>query len=235
MDIISDTIRRNLAQVRARIAGAALRSGRAADAITLVAVTKKVPESIVRMLAEAGARDLAENYPQELWTKAEALADHPAAPRWHLIGHLQSNKAKRTLPLVSMIHAVDSLKLLQGLDALASDLPSAPAICLQVNTSAEEAKHGWPPEGILQDAEAIAACRRIPIVGLMTMAAWGTDAETARPSFRRLRQIRDELRRRTGLPLAELSMGMSGDFESAVEEGATLVRIGSALFEGVTP
>jgi pyridoxal phosphate enzyme (YggS family) len=235
METISDTIRRNVAQVRARIARAALRSGRAADAITLVAVTKKVPVSIVRLLAEAGERDLGENYPQELWTKAEALADHPAASRWHLIGHLQGNKAKRTLPLVSMIHAVDSLKLLQGLDVLASDLPTAPAICLQVNTSAEEAKHGWPPEGILQDAEAIAACRHIPIVGLMTMAAWGTDAETARPSFRRLRQIRDELRRRTGLPLAELSMGMSGDFESAVEEGATLVRIGSALFEGVTP
>jgi pyridoxal phosphate enzyme (YggS family) len=232
---ISDAIRRNLALVRARIASAALRSGRAAEAVTLVAVTKKVPVAIVRLLADAGARDLGENYPQELWAKADALAGHPAKPRWHLIGHLQSNKAKRTLPMVSMIHAVDSLKLLQALDALASDLPTAPAVCLQVNTSAEEAKHGWPPEGILSDAEAIAACRNIPIAGLMTMAAWGTDSETARPSFRRLRQIRDELRRRTGLPLAELSMGMSGDFESAVEEGATLVRIGSALFEGVTP
>jgi pyridoxal phosphate enzyme (YggS family) len=235
MDTNTDVIRRNLALVRARIAQAAERSGRAAEAITLVAVTKKMPVAIVRLLADAGARDLGENYPQELWTKAAALADHPETPRWHLIGHLQSNKAKRTLPLVSMIHAVDSLKLLQALDALASDLPAAPPVCLQVNTSAEEAKHGWSPEGILSDAEAIAACRRIPIVGLMTMAAWGTDAETARPSFRRLRQTRDELRRRTGLPLAELSMGMSADFESAIEDGATLVRIGSALFEGVTP
>jgi pyridoxal phosphate enzyme (YggS family) len=235
METSSDAIRRNLALVRARIASAALRSGRAAQAITLVAVTKKMPLAIVRLLADAGAEDLGENYPQELWTKAAALGDRPAAPRWHLIGHLQGNKAKRTLPLVTMIHAVDSLKLLQTLDSLASDLPTAPAVCLQVNTSAEEAKHGWPPEGILSDAKAIAACRKIPIVGLMTMAAWGTDAETARPSFRRLRQVRDELRQRTGLSLAELSMGMSADFESAIEEGATLLRIGSALFEGVTP
>ena len=150
MDTNADVIRRNLALVRARIARAAERSGRAAEAITLVAVTKKMPVAIVRLLADAGARDLGENYPQELWTKAAALADHPEAPRWHLIGHLQSNKAKRTLPLVSMIHAVDSLKLLQALDALASDLPAAPAVCLQVNTSAEEAKHGWSPEGILE-------------------------------------------------------------------------------------
>jgi pyridoxal phosphate enzyme (YggS family) len=235
MDTNADVIRRNLTLVRTRIAKAAERSGRAAEAVTLVAVTKKVTVAIVRLLADAGARDLGENYPQELWSKAAALADQPQALRWHLIGHLQSNKAKRTLPLVSLIHAVDSLKLLQGLDVLASDLPTAPAICLQVNTSGEEAKHGWSPEGILNDADAIAACRRIPVVGLMTMAAWGTDAETARPSFRRLRQIRDELRRRMGLPLDELSMGMSADFESAIEEGATLVRIGSALFEGVTP
>jgi pyridoxal phosphate enzyme (YggS family) len=235
MDTNIDVIRRNLALVQARIARAAKRSGRAAEAITLVAVTKKMPVAIVRLLADAGAGDLGENYPQELWTKAAALADLFDAPRWHLIGHLQSNKAKRTLPLVRLIHAVDSLNLLQALGALASDLPAAPAVCLQVNTSAEEAKHGWPPEGILGDADAIAACRGIPVVGLMTMAAWGTDAATARPSFRRLRQIRDELRRRTGLPLDELSMGMSADFESAIEEGATLVRIGSALFEGVTP
>ena len=154
--------------------------------------------------------------------------------RWHLIGHLQGNKAKRTLPLVRMIHAVDSLKLLRDPRRPGRGSAGRPAVCLQVNTSGEEAKHGWSPEGILGDAEAIAACRAIPIVGLMTMAAWGTDAETARPSFARLRETRDELRRRTGLPLAELSMGMSGDFESAIEEGATLVRVGSALFEGVS-
>ena len=120
MDSISEAIYRNLVLVRDRIARAAVRSGRDAEAITLVAVTKKMPVAIVRLLADAGASDLGENYPQELWTKASSLADHSSAPRWHLIGHLQSNKAKRTLPIVSMIHAVDSLKLLQALDGMAS-------------------------------------------------------------------------------------------------------------------
>jgi pyridoxal phosphate enzyme (YggS family) len=134
-----------------------------------------------------------------------------------------------------MIHAVDSLKLLRILDEAAGSLAVTPPVCLQVNTSAEPSKHGWNPEGILADAEAVAACRRIPVVGLMTMAALGTTAETARGSFVALRDLRDRMRARTGLPLNELSMGMSNDFEAAIEEGATLVRVGSALFEGVEP
>jgi pyridoxal phosphate enzyme (YggS family) len=137
--------------------------------------------------------------------------------------------------MVRMIHAVDSLKLLQTLDELAAESTDPPEVCLQVNTSDEEAKHGWRDASILDDATAIAACRRIKVVGLMTMAAWGTDGETARPSFVRLRDVRDSLARETGLPLPHLSMGMSNDFETAVEEGATLVRVGSALFEGVDP
>jgi uncharacterized pyridoxal phosphate-containing UPF0001 family protein len=108
-----------------------------------------------------------------------------------------------------------------------------PTVCLQVNTSGEPAKHGWEADRILEDSEAIAACLKIPVVGLMTMAALGTDAETARPMFTRLRELRDQLRQRTGLSLAHLSRGMSGDYETAIEEGATLVRVGSALFEGV--
>jgi pyridoxal phosphate enzyme (YggS family) len=223
----------NLESVRRRIADAARRSGREAGSVTLVAVTKKWPVELVRPLVEAGALDLGENYPQELWRKVEALSELEIPPRWHLIGHLQGNKAKKTLPLVKMVHAVDSLKLLEGLDSLAAEMEAPPSVCLQVNTSGEEAKHGWSAEAILADAEAIAACKRIPVVGLMTMAAWGTDAETARPSFVALRETREKFRRRTGLALPELSMGMSGDFESAIEEGATLVRVGSALFEGV--
>jgi pyridoxal phosphate enzyme (YggS family) len=229
----TDRIRQNLEATRARIAEAASRSGRVATDVTLVAVTKKCSIALVRRLVEAGAPDLGENYPQELWKKAEALSDTRPSVRWHLIGHLQSNKAKRTLPLCTMVHAVDSLKLLQTVDSLASDLPAAPSVCLQVNTSGEQAKHGWSAEQILADADAIAQCKAIRVVGLMTMAAWGTDVESARPSFVRLRQVRHALRERTGLSLPELSMGMSGDFESAVEEGATLVRVGSALFEGV--
>jgi PLP dependent protein len=228
-----ERIRRNLESVRGRIAEAARRSGRDPAAVRLVAVTKRNPPEPIRALVAAGAVDLGENYPQELWNKVEALADLPV--RWHLIGHLQSNKARKTLPMVRMIHAVDSLKLLQTLDTLAQGVPDPPTVCLQVNTSGESAKHGWRPREIPPDADAIVACRNIPVVGLMTMAALDSTPESARPSFARLRAIRDDLRTRTGLSLDELSMGMSNDFETAIEEGATFVRIGSALFEGVEP
>ena len=223
----------NLNSVRERIAAAARRAGRDPNKITLIAVTKRNPPEMVRPLVELGVRDLGENYPQELWKKAEVLADLPV--RWHLIGHLQGNKARRTLPLVRMIHAVDSAKLLKQLDELAAHMADPPAVCLQVNTSGEEAKHGWAPSELPQIAVAITECRHLPIAGLMTMAALGTTAESARPSFVALRALREQLRIRTGLPLEHLSMGMSNDFETAIEEGATLVRVGSALFEGLVP
>ena len=228
-------IQENLTNVQNRIVEAARRSGRSAEAVRLVAVTKRSPPEWIRPLITCGARDLGENYPQELWRKAEALADLGGSVRWHLIGHLQSNKVKKTLPMVTMIHGVDSRKLLQTLDESAMTLPNPPPVCLQVNTSGETSKHGWTPDQVLADGEWIAACRAIPIVGLMTMAALGTTPETARASFVALRELRDALRQRAGLPLNELSMGMSNDFETAIEEGATLVRIGSALFEGVEP
>jgi pyridoxal phosphate enzyme (YggS family) len=229
----TERIRHNLETVQRLIAEAARRSGRTADAVRLVAVTKKSPLEAIRGLVACGVRDLGENYPQELWSKIEALADLDTPLRWHLIGHLQSNKVKKTLSKVRMIHSVDSLDLLRTLDKSATDLTDPPAVCLQVNTSYEASKHGWTIEQILSDAAMIAACRTIPIVGLMTMAALGTTAEEARPSFSRLRELRDELRQRTDFPLAELSMGMSNDFQVAIEEGATLVRVGSALFDGV--
>jgi PLP dependent protein len=228
-----DRLRENWEAVRGRMAEAARRSGRPAEAVTLVAVTKRSPAAWIRPLVGLGATDLGENYPQELWSKAEALADLPV--RWHLIGHLQGNKAKRTLPLVRMVHGVDSLRLLRALDALAADLADPPSACLQVNVSGEVTKHGWSPEALLGAAGAIAACRHLPVVGLMTMAALGTTAEEARPAFARLRGLRDALRAETGLALNELSMGMSNDYSFAIEEGATLIRVGSALFEGVTP
>lgn len=225
----------NLAAVRQKIVQAAHAAGRSPGDVTLVAVTKRTPADWARFLVALGQADLGENYPQELWTKADSLADLPQA-RWHLIGHLQTNKLKRTLPLVSMIHAVDSLKLLQ---AIATALPTATSlqkICLQVNISEEESKHGWSEESILAEAETIAELvtrTGLPVTGLMTMAAWGTDAATARPAFARLRQLADRLKALTGLPLTDLSMGMSGDFEAAIAEGATHVRVGSALFEGL--
>jgi pyridoxal phosphate enzyme (YggS family) len=228
-------LRDNLRSVHDRIARAADRSGRQKTDVTLVAVTKRHPTEWVRALVGLGVSNLGENYPQELWSKAEALADLPIS--WHHIGHLQGNKAKRTLPLVRMIHGVDSLKLLLTLDELAASPGAAdpPSVCLQVNTSAEPAKHGWSPEGLRADAHTIAAVRRIKVVGLMTMAPLGTEGNDARPFFARLRELRDELRNLLDRPLPHLSMGMSGDFEAAILEGATLVRVGSALFEGVGP
>ncbi len=222
-----------LSSVRSRLERAAASAGRDPREIRLIAVSKTFGIEAVRAAASAGQVDFGENRVQEALDKIDLAKG--LSLRWHLIGHLQSNKARRTLPMVRWIHAVDSLKLLRALDALVGDLGLTvpPPVCLQVNTSGEETKHGWTPAGVIEDAEAIAACRAIPVVGLMTMAAWGTDAETARPSFVQLRQTRDALRVRTGLALPDLSMGMSGDFESAVEEGATLVRVGSALLEGV--
>jgi len=230
-----DRLRENVESVRGRIAEAARRSGRDPAEVVLVGVTKRTPPELLEPLVACGVRDLGENYPQELWKKVDLLAGAPVV--WHLIGHLQSNKARRTLPLVRLIHAVDSLKLLQALDALVRDLnlPDPPSVCLQVNTSAEPAKHGWAPGAIADDAEAIAVCRQIPILGLMTMAAFDSTPASARASFALLRAVRDTLRARSGLALDALSMGMSGDFEEAIEEGATIVRIGSALFEGVVP
>jgi pyridoxal phosphate enzyme (YggS family) len=230
-----DRIRHNLETVLRRIDEAAVRSGRRAGATRLVAVTKKSPLEWIRHLVACGARDVGENYPQELWSKANGLADLGDSVHWHLIGHLQSNKVKKTLPLVRMIHSVDSLKLLRMLDDAARTLENPPAVCLQVNTSGEESKHGWTEEQIVCDAETIATCRFIPVVGLMTMAALESAAETSRVSFTRLRLLGEKLRLRMGLPLPELSMGMSNDFETAIEEGATLVRVGTALFEGVEP
>jgi pyridoxal phosphate enzyme (YggS family) len=231
----SERIRYNLESVQSRIADAARRSGRPVEAIRLIAVTKKTPLEWVRALVACGVRDLGENYPQELWPRSEALAEQKDSIRWHLIGHLQSNKVKKTLPLVRLIHSVDSLKLLRALDEAARALTDPPSVCLQVNTSGEPSKHGWTPEEILSDAESIRSCKTIPVIGLMTMAALGTTAETARGSFARLRELRDRLQREADLPLLELSMGMSNDFETAIEEGATLLRIGSGLFEGVEP
>ncbi len=227
--IPAEQLRENLELVRSEIARAALRSGRDPSAITLVAVTKRRSLDLVRDLSTLGVRDFGENYPQELWEKVAALSDLDA--RWHSIGHLQGNKVARTVPLVRMIHGVDSSKLLRAIDAL--NLADSPEVCLQVNCSGEASKYGWSADGLLADADLIASCKNVPIVGLMTIAALGTDGESARSTFVQARELRNQLRDRTGLPLLHLSMGMSGDYAAAIEEGATLVRIGSALFEGL--
>ena len=184
------------------------------------------------MLAELGVRDLGESRPQELWRKAAALP----AVRWHLIGHLQRNKIERTLPLVHCIHSVDSLRLLAALEEEAARTGRTVDVLLEVNASREANKQGFAPEDLPGLAPALAALKRVRVTGLMTMAAYEEDPERCRPTFVLLRELRDRLRTAVGSaqPLTELSMGMTNDFEVAVEEGATLVRIGTALFEGLT-
>ncbi len=212
---------------------ACLRAGRPRDDVTLVAVTKTAPVGAAAVLAELGVRDLGENRPQELWRKAAAL---PPTVRWHLIGHLQRNKIARTLPLVHRIHSADNLRLLAALEEEAARQERTVDVLLQVNASREASKQGFAPDEVLGLAPTLLELERVRVTGLMTMAAYEDDPERCRPTFARLRELRDRLRAAVGAahPLTELSMGMTNDFEVAVEEGATLVRIGTALFEGLT-
>jgi PLP dependent protein len=226
----------NLRRIRERIARAAETAGRNADEITLVAVTKYVGTKEVRELLEAGCNNVAESRPQELWSKSGELASTSGRDisgiNWHLVGHLQRNKIRRTLPLVSLIHSVDSPRLLAAIDAewqtlqaAHSELPAAIRVLLEVNTSGEDTKHGLAPDEVEPLVVEASRFPRVVICGLMTMAALEGGPDTAARNFATLRELRDRLQ------LRELSMGMSGDFEIAIREGATLVRIGSALWE----
>jgi pyridoxal phosphate enzyme (YggS family) len=211
-------LRANLAGVEERIAAACVRAGRRRTDVTLVAVTKTVSAEIAAMLPELGVVDLGENRPQELWRKAEAL---PASVRWHMIGHLQRNKIDRTLPIASLIHAVDSVRLLDALEAEAIKQDRDVEVLLEVNVSGEASKQGFAPTALPD----LSGLTHVKVRGLMTMAML-QDAEKCRPTFARLRELRDRL------GLEHLSMGMSNDFEIAIEEGATFIRLGSILFEG---
>lgn len=221
-----------LQQVDNRLRAACQRAGRPREAVKLVAVTKTVGVEVARLLPDLGVSDLGENRPQELWRKAEPL---PSSIRWHLIGHLQRNKIERTLPLVHMVHSVDSLRLLSALDEAAARRQHMLPVLLEVNASREPNKQGFAPEELTSLTPHIAALRHVQIRGLMTMAAFDVEAEKCRPTFVNLRESRDRLQSELGpqYRLDELSMGMTNDFEIAVEEGATLVRIGTALFEGL--
>jgi pyridoxal phosphate enzyme (YggS family) len=229
----ADRIRDNLVRVRETIAAAAARSGRLPDEVKLVGVTKYVEPEIARLLVEAGVTDLGESRPQELWSKAEALAD--LTVRWHLIGHLQRNKVKRTLSAAPMIHSVDSLRLLQEINAEAHSRPSPVGVLLEVNVSGDAAKHGFRADELQPLMSQLARLNHVSMLGLMTMSGLKSNTDATRREFAALRELRDKLGRvhPANVVLNELSMGMSGDYEIAVEEGATIVRIGSALFEGV--
>jgi len=231
---MSETRRENLLAERLqaiedRLRAACQRSGRPCDAVRLVAVTKTVSAEVAALLPSLGVNDLGESRPQELWKKAAVL---PATVRWHMIGHLQRNKVERTLPLCALIHAVDSVRLLEAIDREAEKQGRSPEVLLEVNISREESKHGFALEEVPGLAARIRQLRQVQVRGLMTMAAAEEDPERCRPTFAALRTLRDRLQTELG-ELPHLSMGMSGDFEVAVEEGATLVRIGSALLEGM--
>lgn len=233
MDEIARRIADNLATVRGQIAAAAGRSGRAPESVTLVAVTKSAPPEIARRLVEFGATDLGESRPQELWSKAHALSKVDV--RWHLIGHLQRNKIRRTLPLLELMHSVDSRRLLVALDEEARAIGRVAAVLLEVNISGDITKTGLPPDELEAILESAAHLPNVAVLGLMGMAALAGGQDAARRDFSRLRKLRDRLAENAPneISLGELSMGMSGDFEIAIEEGATLVRVGSALFEGI--
>ncbi|MBL8796636.1 MAG: YggS family pyridoxal phosphate-dependent enzyme [Planctomycetia bacterium] len=222
-----------LQAVEARLTAACQRVGRPRGDVTLVAVTKTIPEAVAALLPELGLLDLGENRPQELWRKAAAL---PTNVRWHLIGHLQRNKVERTLPLIHLMHSVDSPRLLEALEKEAERRGASLDVLLEVNASREASKGGFAPDDVLQLPEPLARLKFVHVRGLMTMAAPEDDPERCRPTFAELRTLRDQLANNLGAPhdLRHLSMGMSNDFEIAVEEGATLVRLGSVLFEGLS-
>lgn len=218
-----------LAAVHDRIAAACTRAGRSRAEVTLVAVTKTVSPDVAAVLPELGIVDLGESRPQELWKKATAIP----SVRWHLIGHLQRNKIDRTIPLVRLVHSVDSERLLAALSEFGTKRGSPVPVLLEVNCSREAAKGGFAPDAIPPLADTLVSLAGVRVDGLMTMAAYHDDPQLCRPAFAELRALRDDLRARTGLPLPHLSMGMSHDFEVAVEEGATLVRVGTTLFDGL--
>jgi hypothetical protein len=221
----------NLASVRSRIAAAASRAGRRPDEVTLVAVSKTFGVEAVRTAYAAGQRDFGENKVQEGLQKISETSDIPGA-RWHLIGHLQSNKARKAAGAFSCIHSVDSTELLNRLDAAAAEQGATPEILIQADLARETTKFGAPEEELESLVHAAASARALRLAGLMLIPPWSEDPEQTRPWFVKLRQLRERLQN-ADIPTASLrhlSMGMSHDFEAAVEEGATIVRVGTAIF-----
>jgi len=226
-------LRHNLSIVRDRMVAACERSGRDPNSVRMIAVTKYVDADIPRRLVELGVHDLGESRPQVLWDKGQRLQDLEV--RWHMIGHLQRNKARRTLTFSPLIHSIDSLRLARTINDIAAECGRTVRGLAEVNISGEANKHGFDTD---ETADAIGQMLQLPnleLVGLMGMASLSGSPDDNRREFRRLRELRDQCRE--SIPgsekLTELSMGMSHDFEMAIEEGATMVRIGSLLFEGI--
>lgn len=237
----------NVKRIRERMAAACERRGRSLDEVRLVAVTKTVEVDVVRTAVEAGLLDLGESRVQELIRRAGMVREHlnrrrsmdrteiPADPRWHMVGHLQRNKVRALLPWVQMIHSVDSLRLAEEISDEAVRLDRVVPVLIEVNVSGEKSKYGIAVGAVPHLAENLADSPGIRIVGLMTMAPYSENPQDARPHFARLYEVMEDMQteRILGPDFRELSMGMSSDFEVGIEEGATLVRVGTALFEGV--
>ena len=220
----------NLDAVRARTGAAARRAGRDPGEITLIAVSKTFGADHVRAAWAAGQQDFGENRVQEALQKISATTDIPV--RWHLIGHLQSNKARKAAAPFACIQSIDSVDLLERIDAAATDAGSSPDVLVQVDLAGESTKFGAPVDEARRIVDATLACRAARMAGLMLLPPWSEDQEATRPFFARLRELREEWIA-AGVPrdaLRHLSMGMSHDFEAAIEEGATMVRVGTAIF-----
>ena len=217
----------NFEMIRQRIRVACGRAGRYPDSVTLLAVTKTQPPEIVIAAAELGLSLFGENKVQEAKAKIPLC---PGKLRWHFIGHLQSNKCRDAVELFEMIQSVDSLSLAQEINKRAEQAARRMPVLMEVNVAGEASKFGYQPERLLVDLKEINLLPRLEIRGLMTVPPWSPEAEESRPHFRRLRELKERAEAVLGVPLSHLSMGMSGDFEIAIEEGATMVRVGTALF-----
>ncbi len=221
MDIISH----RLDEVNGKIANAAAKSGRRADEIELVAVSKTHPPEAIHEALDAGQTLFGESRVQEARAKIPLL---PGRARWHFIGHLQKNKIRHALPLFELFHGIDSIELARDLQRIADEAGARPRILLEVNVAGEASKFGFKPETLRTQIEELVALDRLEIEGLMTIAPFAPEPENSRRYFAALRELRDDLKVQIALP--QLSMGMSGDYAVAVEEGATLVRVGTAIF-----
>lgn len=231
--MIQSKIDENLKKISVRIATAAKRGNRAPESVSLIAVTKYAEPAWVQALFDLGHRDFGENRPQQLARRAE---EFPSEIRWHLIGHLQRNKVDLVLPKTTQIHSVDSLRLLKRIGESSLKAGQPQSVLLEVNVSGEDAKDGLSPSALRELWPQFCEQQGVRVDGLMTMAPRSDDPESSRECFRGLRELRDELAESScgEHPMSELSMGMSGDFEVAIEEGATLVRVGSSLYEGLS-
>ena len=217
----------NLQSIRQRVAAACQRSSRDPATVTLVAVTKGQPPEFVAAAADLGLSLFGENRVQEARFK---IPQCPGRLRWHMLGHLQSNKCRDAVSLFAMIQSVDSLKLAAEVNKWAGHFAKTVPVLLEVNVAGESSKSGYAPEALLLELKDLNALPKIEVHGLMTVAPFTPEPEKVRPVFRRLRLLRQECEQILGAPMPHLSMGMSGDFEVAVEEGATMIRLGSALF-----